>query len=252
VCGAGRAPPARLEDLLDLAVIDAGPVVGDRDSHVDAGALDGDGRLGRGVQARVLDHRVEDPLDRVRVAGDGLHRRVVQDEVHAALVGERRARAHDGPGSDRRIGAAPGQSRLVPGGGKERLDDPGELLGVTEHRHECASVVGRRAGPAQGELGLGLDSRERRAQLVGELRCEPLFLPHGRGDAPEQCVERRGEGGDLVPRRPGREAPVEIRRAPRHRIARHLRDGAQCEAQEPVDEHGDDAQNSQAEDDRRP
>ena len=68
----------------------------------------------------------------------------------------------------------------------------------------------RRARPVERQLGLGVDPRERRAQLVRELGGEPLLVPQARGEAVEERVERRAQPGQLVVRLAELEAPVEV------------------------------------------
>jgi hypothetical protein len=195
---------------------------------------------------------MENPLHRVRIAGHGAEPVVPEGEAHASPVGQRGTRRHHRPGGLGGIRAAAGQAGLVARGGQERLDDPRELGGVAEHGLERAPVLPGRSGPAQGELGLGLHARQRRAQLVGELGGQPLLLADGRRDPAQQGVEGGGEGRDLVPGRAGREAPVEIGRAPGHGVPGHASHRPQRQAEKPVDEQRDEGEHGHAQSDRRP
>ena len=79
---------------------------------------------------------------------------------------------------------------------------------------EALAVLVRRALPAERELALGSDPRERRAELVRELGREPLLVAQAGGEALEQRVERGGQPRQLVVRLAAVEAAVEVVLAP--------------------------------------
>src|SRR5207248_6031614 len=68
--GLDGAANARLEDLLALFLCNARAVVLDRVEHRRAVALDTDPHAVQAVPARVLDHRLEDPLREIGVDAD--------------------------------------------------------------------------------------------------------------------------------------------------------------------------------------
>ena len=99
---------------------------------------------------------------------------------------------------------------------------------------------------AERELGLRDDVRQRRPQLVGELRRQPLLAPEAGREAVEQPVEHERELGHLVVGRAEREAAVEIAIAPLCGLGRHPRDRSHCSRDQPPAGRGDRDQCEQA------
>ena len=132
----------------------------------------------------------------------------------------------------------------------ERVDGSGHLLGVAMHGFEAGAVVTAASLSVQRELGLGSDSRERRSQLVGELRGEALLMSDAGGQTLEESVERGSELGELVVRFATVEALVEIVVAPGGRVLGHAGDGQQGLAEDPVRQQGDGAEQEHGQRDR--
>ena len=72
-----------------------------------------------------------------------------------------------GTGSDRLgVRRAAVTTRLVPRGRDERIDCPGELIGVSADQLERVLVLARLASAAECQLGLCEDAGERNAKLM--------------------------------------------------------------------------------------
>ena len=99
-------------------------------------------------------------------------------------------------------------------------------------RLERLDVVVGRALAREHHLAARQDPRERRTQLVRELRREEALVAQAGREAVEQAVERRRELCQLVVRRSEREPPVRLLGAPRGRLLRHHGDRTQCVRQQ--------------------
>ena len=132
-----------------------------------------------------------------------------------------------------RVAGRPPRVELRAGGRHQRVECAAELPGALE------DVLERRSGlvglPAVTErvLRLGDDAGERRAQLVRDLGREALLVAQARGQPLEQPVEGAGKLRELVPRRPEREAAVEVVLAPVGGLPGHARHGAQRPVDQP-------------------
>ena len=172
------------------------------------------------VPARVLDHRLEDPLREIGVDADAQRLPGQRHlERHLPLLREpdaRRGGAFGDGGRIRRRAFAPG---LVPRRRHERVDDPRQLPGARVDQLERVAILARIALAPERDLRLRENSGERGAQLVRELCREQPLVAEARGKPVEQAVERRGELRELVVRRAEREAVVEIALAPPRRLS---------------------------------
>ena len=149
-----------------------------------------------------------------------------------------------------RIARRSAQAGLQPSDGDQRVDGSGHLLGVSMHGFEAGTVVTAASLSVQRKLGLGSDSRERRSQLVGELRGEALLMSDAGGQTLEEGVERGSELGELVVGFATVEALVEIVVAPGRRVLGHAGDGQQGLAEDPARQQGDGAEQENRKRDR--
>ena len=194
----------------------------------------GDGRLGVGVAAGVVDDRLQGALQKLAVEGHA-QRAVGWDDaqLHAALGGERAVAFGHRPGGGEGVGLAGALVGVGAGGGQQRVEGAGHLVGRALDRRPGGGLrAGRVVG--QGELGLGADAGQRRAQLVGELGREALLAPQAGGQAGEQAVERGGQLGELVARGAEVEAALEVALAPVGGLGGHAGHRAQAGGQRPA------------------
>ena len=204
------------------------------------------------VPARVLDHRLQDPLRKVCVDADA--ERLLRQrhfERNLPLLCEAHACRGGAFGNCGRVCCRPFSPGLVPRRGDERVDDPRQLACARVDQLERVAVLVRISLATKRNLGLGKDPRERRAQLMRELGREEPLVPQARGQAVEQAVERRGKLRELVVRRTKRKAMVEIALAPSRRLPRHSHDRPQRRGKQPARSKRDKHERDGAENKRR-
>ena len=198
----GTASHAWLEDALELERADAGAVVADGDDGRSARCVrPSRPTVGARVPAGVLDQWGDDALDDVAVGGDAHVGARRLDVAGRSLAG---CSSFVSPRSRGRLLLAHRRSRvraaLRPARrSHEGVDRSRHLLCAPADRRERLAMLGRCALARERELDLGVDARERCAQLVRHLGGEAL-LPLRRlvAEAREQSVERGGEARELV------------------------------------------------------
>ena len=89
----------------------------------------------------------------------------------------------------------PGQPCLLLRGGDESVDGPRHRVGAALNRGQRLSVLVRRPVATQHQLRFAADPRERGAELVRQLGCEPLLVSEAGGDLLQQVVEGRRKRG---------------------------------------------------------
>ena len=195
------AADPRVEDELRLRLGDSGAIVPDRVDDLVRVAVDGDLDLAPAVAQGVFDEGLEDPFGDVGIDADtNRSRRLLEGDVHSVLAGQSAARVDHGLSGGTGIGRPARQPAFLTRGCDEGLEGPRELLSVSPDRFERRTVLVGRALAPEGQVGFGGNSRERRAQLVGNLARETLLPPHAGGKPVEQAVESGGKLSHLVVR----------------------------------------------------
>ena len=123
--------------------------------------------------------------------------------------------------------------RLVARQVEQCRDRAGHPLAGRRDLLEVPGGLRRQRVAQEHEVGHALDGRQRGAQLVRELRRQPLLGADRRRHLVQQLVERRGQGTDLVVGRSQVEAPGEVVLAPLRRRLRHHGDRLQRSARRP-------------------
>ena len=112
---------------------------------------------------------------------------------------------------------------LPVGAGDEQkiLREPHEPIGLVRSRPERSLELVRRARPARRQLELGLEERERRAELVTRVSNERPLALEGRSESIEHLVQRLAEPVDLVSRGRQRQAALGLGGRDRLRLRAH-------------------------------
>src|SRR5439155_26858480 len=170
VLGGCSAPGAWFEDELALVSCDPRAVVPDRVDNLVRVAGERDTNLAAPVAARVLDERLEDALGDVRVETDADRRGgPLQDDLDSSVSGEGAAPPDRGLHRGVCVCRPAGWAAFLARGGDEGLESPRELVGITPDRLEGLSVLPAVTLTPEGEVCLGVNPRQRRPELVGEL-----------------------------------------------------------------------------------
>ena len=175
---------------------------------------------------------MQDPFGEIAIDPDPKRLGAVDGEIEMALGRELPDRLDHGLCGGRGVGDA-ARACLGTRRREQRVDDARDLVGIRENHRQCPPVFLGLPWPPEGELGLRRHPRERRAQLVRQLRREAPLVTQARSDAIEQAVECEGEPRELVVGLAAREAPIEIVLAPGAGQRRHLGDRLQRGAQQP-------------------
>ena len=136
----------------------------------------------------------------------------------AARVAKRVAASSSRSAAGDRLSADRQRPLVGPGDQEQVVGEPREPLRLLGGRAERALELLARARPAQREVELRAQQRERRPQLVARVGDEAALVLEGRVEAREHLVQRRREPRDLVPRRRHRQ-PARLARRDRLRPA---------------------------------
>ena len=132
---------------------------------------------------------MQDPFGQIAIDPDAKRLGTVDGQIETSLGCELSDRLDHRLRRRRGIGDA-ARACLRARRREQRVDDARDLVGIREDHGERPPVFLGLAWPPEGELGLGRDPRERRPQLVRQLRREASLVPQARGDA----IEQNGRG----------------------------------------------------------
>jgi len=222
--GAAVGALERLEDALGVIGGDAGAAVGDAElpAILRAGQPDVDHRPRGGVLQRVAEQVVERLPQGALVEAGGRRGACLDAELDTAGLGDGAQPRRGLADQLRQIAELAIEAEVAHGLEiEERARERAEAVDVVAHGAQGVAELLGGALLAQGEIDLGAEHGQRRAQLVSGAREQSILLGARLRDADRDVAERRVERAQLVTGRIGGQGGVSVAQ-PREERRHHV------------------------------